>query len=351
MDQITRIKPYRKENAAAYQNFVMQHPNSLIYHTDSYMALLKRHLDCDFHYYILERGSSVGAVLTGMSKNGRYGKVLNSLPFFGSNGGILAADDCAYDLMLEHYNELSNDMSFATFIENPFEIMKRKPHFNFTSQRVCQVTDTSDLDLEKLDGIFTSKKRNDIRRAMRNQIHIDVDSSDHAKAYLIDTHITNMKTIDAANKSRDYFYDLFSSFRARIDYDLLTARKDGELVAALLLLYHKNMVEYYTPVISAHQRHLQALSLIIYEAMRINKLLGRTVWNWGGNGNSLGSVYRFKKNWGALDYPYNYFVKSNHQSHNSLDYKNIFDEYKGFYLLPFEQICNPNRETEVVEIK
>ena len=83
----------------------------------------------------------------------------------------------------------------------------------------------------------------------------------------------------------------------------------------------------------------------------MNKLLGRTVWNWGGNGNSLGSVYQFKKSWGALDYPYNYFVKSNHESYNSLDYASIFDEYKGFYLFPFEQICNPNRKTEVVGTK
>ena len=94
---------------------------------------------------------------------------------------------------------------------------------------------------------------------------------------------------------------------------------------------------YYTPVISINQRHLQALSLIIYEAMKLNQRAGRVIWNWGSNGNSLDSVYRFKKGWLASDYPYNYFIKSNIEWFTELDKKEILREYNGFYLFPFEQ--------------
>ena len=332
--KITLCDEARAEN---FQDFVMKHPKSLIYHTQNYKTLIKRHLDCDIHYYFLEDSGSIRAVLTAMSKEGKHGKVFNSLPFFGSNGGILAANESAYTAMLNLYDKLTENMSFSTFIENPFDIVQRKPDFDLVSHRICQVTDLTDVDLDNLDNIFTSKKRNDIRRALRNKVEVQVDFSDYAKDYLLDTHIANMRAVNAANKSRDYFHDLFSLFRVGADYDLFTAKKDGELVAALLLLYHKNIVEYYTPVISIQQRHLQALSLIIYEAMKLNKKAGRTIWNWGGNGNSLNSVYRFKKNWGAKDFPYDYLIKSNIQQLADLDPKDILEDYNGFYLFPFEK--------------
>jgi hypothetical protein len=337
MDEKTQITLCGEGNAGDFQDFVMSHPKSLIYHTERYKTLLKHHLDCDLHYYLLKNGRSVQAVFAGMSKTGKYGSVLNSLPFFGSNGGILASSESAYQSMLSCYNKMIKDMSFATFIENPFEVVKKKPDFNLISHRICQVSNLHELDLENLGAIFTSKKRNDIRRALRHKVSVEIDFSEKAKTYLIETHSANMLAINASGKPKEYFYDLFGLFRAGADYDLYTAKKDGELVAALLLLYHKNTVEYYTPVISLDQRHLQALSLTIYEAMKINKLLGRTIWNWGGNGNSLDSVYRFKKNWGASDYPYNYFVKSNAPLPPEPDYDSILNDYRGFYLFPFEK--------------
>ena len=120
-----------------------------------------------------------------------------------------------------------------------------------------------------------------------------------------------MLAIGAASKSEQYFHDLFSIFRVGTDYEIFVARKEGQMIAALLVLYHKNIIEYYVPVILSEHRGLQALSLIIYEAMRQNKPKGRTTWNWGGNGASLDSVYRFKKSWGAVDLPYRYFTKIN----------------------------------------
>jgi hypothetical protein len=347
MDKIMNIKLCEDKDLENFHNFVMAQPNSLIYHTKKYMTLIRNHLGCDFHYYLLENDGAIEAILTGMSKDGKYGKVFNSLPFYGSNGGILASNKSAYKAMLYYYNELIKNMSFATFIENPFEISQRKPDSNLTSDRICQVSDIGQMNLENLEGNFTSKKRNDIRRALRNRVEVQIDFSDQAKAYLVNTHIANMKAVAAVNKSKEYFNDLFSLFDAGIDFDLFTAKKDGEFVAALLLLYHKNIVEYYTPVISSNKRHLQALSLIIYEAMKRNKTAGRVIWNWGGNGNSLDSVYRFKKNWLASDFPYKYFIKSNIQRLTEIDQKEILREYCGFYLFPFEQNNSLNNRKEL----
>jgi hypothetical protein len=326
-----------KRNEQKFQNFVMMHPQSLVYHTVRYKELIKKHLQCNVEYYLLDNDGRVEAILTLMSKEGTLGTVVNSLPFFGSNGGILANDDNAYRAMITHYNRLIEKASFATFIENPFQINEQKPAFNLTSHRVCQVTDTTEMDLEYLDTIFTSKKRNDLRKAKRQNLDVDIDNGDGAKQFLIETHIENMLAIGAKNKSEQYFLDLFYIFQADEEYDIFVARKDGEFVAALLLLYHKSIVEYYVPVILSQYRSLQALSLIIYEAMKWNKYKGRTTWNWGGNGTSLDSVYRFKRSWGASDIPYNYYIKTDGKTLPSLNPNKFSSDYSGFYLYPFEQ--------------
>ena len=334
---LTKSKIIRCDDKSqkSVQDFVAKHPNSLIYHTEIYKQLIKDHLDCDLEYYFLESDEKVEALLAGMSKDGRFGRVFNALPFFGSNGGILASSANAYRLMMTHYNQLIADMSFATFIENPFEIGFVTPDYDLISHRVCQITDTENLSLENLNKIFTSKKRNDLRRSFKHKITVDIDFSDEAKDYLINTHITNMKAINAANKSEAYLNELFSRFRPGVNFDLFTAKKDNELIAALLVLYHNRIVEYYVPVISSQHRQLQALSLIIYEAMKFNKSLNRTIWNWGANGNALDSVYKFKKSWGASDCPYKYFTKVKNNRHEAEQLETLTRDYRGFYLFPF----------------
>ena len=162
----------------------------------------------------------------------------------------MANNKNVYASMIEHYNNLIKGASFATFIENPFDINSQKPIFSLSSQRVCQFTDTSEIDLEDLNTIFTSKKRNDIRRAIRHNLDVYVDCSDRAKQFLIKTHIENMLAIGAASKSEQYFHDLFSIFRVGTDYEIFVARKEGQMIAALLVLYHKNIIEYYVPILS-----------------------------------------------------------------------------------------------------
>ena len=75
--------------------------------------------------------------------------------------------------------------------------------------------DTTEMDLEDLDTILL-KKRNDLRKAKRQNLDVDVDFSDGTKQFLVETHIENMLAIGATNKSERYFNDLFSIFRRQV---------------------------------------------------------------------------------------------------------------------------------------
>ena len=55
-------------------------------------------LDCEDNYRIVYENNKLCGVLPILSKNGEFGDVINSLPYFGSNGGIIAKLD-------KHWNE------------------------------------------------------------------------------------------------------------------------------------------------------------------------------------------------------------------------------------------------------
>ena len=129
-----RIEVCEQNNEKIFQNFVMSHPKSLIYHTVHYKELIKKHLDCDLEYHLLFNNDRVEAILTSMSKIGRFGRVFNALPFFGSNGGILANNKNAYASMIEHYNNLIKGASFATFIENPLILIVKNQFLVFLAK-------------------------------------------------------------------------------------------------------------------------------------------------------------------------------------------------------------------------
>ena len=222
-----QIEVCDKRNEQRFQDFVMNHPQSLIYHTVHYKELIKKHLQCDVEYYLLNNNGRIEAILTSMSKDGRLGKVINALPFFGSNGGILANNDNAYRAMIAHYNCLIEGASFATW-ENPFQINEQKPTFNLTGQRVCQTTDTTEMDLEDL-AIFTSKNEMTYVKPNAKILMSMLISVMAPNSFSIETHIENMLAIGATNKSERYFNDLFSIFQAGTDYDIFVARKDSRI--------------------------------------------------------------------------------------------------------------------------
>ena len=116
---------------------------------------------------------------------------------------------------------------------------------------------------------------------------------------------------------------------------MFTAYIKGKPVAALLLLYFNETVEYFTPVILPKYRNTQALSLVIFIAMKDAILHGFKNWNWGGTWLSQKGVYDFKKKWGTIDYPYYYYTLLFNNKLLSSDADFIKKNYEGFFVLPF----------------
>ena len=335
MEIIKLSKEYEKE----YDEFVLNHPKALFYYQLRYRDLLKDVLECEDEYYILIDKDKIRAILPILSKSGKFGKVYNLLPHYGSNGSILAESEEYYNLLLEKYNDLIKSVAASTYIENPLDMHPKKADCDYKVPRICQFSIFEDsVDMSDLSKLFTSNKRRNIRRAIKGGVSVSIDNSKEAKEFLFKTHIENMQAINGAAKSKELFEGFYKRYESDRDYNIFVAYKDKKAVAALLVFYFNGVTEYYTPVILEEFRVEQPLALIIYEAMKYSVERGLLLWNWGANGGGSDGVYRFKKSWGAVDYLYDYYIKVNNKDILYSNPKELLQEYPNFFVIPFDRL-------------
>lgn len=339
MLQVVKLE---KDKEKDYTKFLLSHNNSLIYYSLRYRDLIKKITKADPLYLIVLDESKIRAVFPLMIKNGPDGKVINSLPYYGSNGGILSDSEEAKELLLSYYNNLILRSEFisSTVILNPFEssIKSNKFKHNEVDYRIGQFTflRSNYIDIEDLISDFHSKTRNMVRKAIKSNITIDIDNKQWD--FLKKTHFENMKIINGKSKSKEFFEYSKNIFRESEDYNIFVARKDNEVISALLVLYYNETVEYFTPVIKHEYRSLQPLSLIISTAMIHASNTGYKKWNWGGTWESQEGVYRFKSRWNSKDYKYHYLINVNKTEIYNYSIEKLSKDYEGFYVFPFSKL-------------
>ncbi len=294
-------------------------------------------------------GRMVGAIPFFVKEVSGIGKVMNSLPWFGSHGAPLIRDCQDRDAILSQLflklNEFLQEqqVDFATVICNP----KSSEEINRTvarlgmrhaiDHRTGQWTDISQASDElKLMDRFHSKTRNMIRKAKKESFVFGIDQGLAAKEFLIDTHFENMAAIGGRPKLKSHFYSLFENMEG--DYEIWTAKFHGTYASALLLLKHAKIVEYFIPVIKHEYRASQCLSGLIFSAMSDLSKRGFDSWNWGGTWKDQESLYRFKSRWGAEDVGYSYFTFYGNEMPSKTKLNLFLENFPFFFVFPNRDI-------------
>ena len=128
-------------------------------------------------------------------------------------------------------------------------------------------------------------------------------------------------------------------FRPGQDYDLYVARREGAVIAGLLIFYFNRTVEYFTPAVAEEFRSTQPSALILITAMMDAGRRGFERWNWGGTGESQTGVYRFKKKWSAQERYYHYYTQLNDSSILDWSRGDIFSAFPNFFVVPFSALA------------
>jgi hypothetical protein len=329
-----------------YDNFLLSNENNLFYTSSKYLVFLEKVLNCKTHVLIIKVDNSIIACLPLMYKDGNLGRVYNSLPFYGSNGGIISNSEEATGLLLKRYNEIVSDENVASsnYIENPLNKTSVENRINHNEEdfRIGQFTPLDLSNPNKMNNkdllmqSLHTKTRNTIRKAIKSKVEINIDNE--SMNFVRDEHIKGMRKINGNAKSDFFFDNIFKSFTAGEDYNIFVAKKEGVIIAAVLVFYFNKTVEYFVPVTSEGYRNYQPNSLIIYEAMLDAMGKGFNYWNWGGTWQSQEGVYSFKNRWNTLNIEYTYYINITNKMVYRASKEDLIKDYYGFYLIPFEKL-------------
>ncbi len=319
-----------------YNAYLSSKDNTLLFQTYSYQELVCETINAELETVIAvdEKGFIKGA-LPLASKSGTCGKVYNSFPFYGSNGGFIYDNAEALAVLNDHYNTICSqkETCLGMISENPLDKLTNVVA-DITDPRMCQFTKLNYANAEEgLMESFHFKTRNVVRKSQKQGMEV-IESNEDID-FLYDTHFENMTAIGGKPKPKLFFTNIKKYFKPGTDFKIFIAKKDGVKISALLLFYFNGIVEYYTPVIKTEFRNLQPNSLLIFHAMKEASERGFKLWNWGGTWKSQEDLYRFKSRWGAYDVDYNYYIKLNNKKILELTAAEVLEQYPFFFTVPF----------------
>lgn len=348
-----KINILNKANEEVYEEYIRKYEKSSFNNSIKFCYFLKhlfKGLKTAPLYFIAEKDNTIVGVLPAFVYIGKYGQVLNSLPWFGSNPGILADNKEVKEKLLRMFFKIGKqlDCLSATIITKPFEQIsvyeKAKKQLNLLEDfRIGTITNIPEYKSEnqcfnKILSIIHGKTRNQIKKSLKH-CSIAEDYSDFAFQFLSKTHKQNMEVMEAPVKETE-FKILQENFKKREDYKLYIAKNNqGESIAALLLKFFNKTVDYMTPVIRKEFRNLNPLHALIIKAMVDASKNQYKYWNWGGTmPQGMDGVLHFKKRFGGETCKYNYFTKLHRNIPEGVTKEELLKEYPYFYVLPFSHL-------------
>ena len=342
MPNSINLVAYEPNFEARYRQFLGSQEDGLLYYTLEYKQLLEALFPkARSTYWLAIKQEQIVGVLPLFETDTPLGTIINSLPFFGSYGGVLASDQDAEKALIEKYRSLSSasEVASSTLITNPFETSELAYPQTHCVSRICQITPLDKInDEDSLFQSIDSSTRRNIRKAQKSDLEITVDPGAALEVQKI--HEANMNDIGGTPKPSPFFSLVGECFKPDQDYRLYVAKRDGQVIAGLLLFYCNSTVEYFTPATHSEFRQLQPSAQLIATAMLDACKMGYKYWNWGGTWDSQDGVYRFKKKWGAVDYKYTYHVQINNSELLNLTRAQVIELAPFFYVLPYNLLEN-----------
>lgn len=342
MIEVTTLK---RTEFGEYECFLKSLPQGLYYYSTDFKCIIEKELKLTSRYGILRVDGKLAGVLPCFVKeNVPSGAVLNSLPFFGSNGGILIDEqydsEATRNMLIDYLLDIRaafNCIS-SVIITSPLEtnLESYLSHYrpDLKDTRTGQITELTQDNLTQ----FSEMRRRGIKKALKNSVTIRISecaTPDELEQFY-DLHLANMQRLGGLTKSLSMVSKLNTSPNSRIIF----AEFKGRMIAGLLCMHQNRTVEYYIPVFDEEYKQLNALSLAIYYGMNEAFGQGYRYWNFGGTWPSQDGVYTFKKHFGARDFQYHYYIKLYRDLNyfRSIGKDTILREYPFLYVIPFDQI-------------
>ena len=334
---------------AAYTAYLLDSTHTLVYASLPYRDLLVRYLGASPRYFVARDAyGAIRGVLPAMLYRGQRLTVLNSLPFFGSNGGVLVhdGDRVVGEALLAAFHAAAEaeGCATATLITSPFEpdtaLYEADGRFTLRDRRIGQITPLPARSTDVAGSLlarFADPRPRNIRRAIKAGVTVRRSDDADDVRFLQALHARNIGAIGGRTKDLRFFETVQTILPPPMR-TLYVGELAGTPVAALLCLRFNRTVEYFTPALSEAHRADQPLGLVILQAMIDAVEDGMTHWNWGGTWVTQGGVYDFKRRWGTSDHRYHYFTRVLDADVLGWSREALLDDLPHGYVVPFSAL-------------
>lgn len=344
-----------------WDSLVARCPWGSFYQSSINHGIIKQEIGSEFIYIIGQEVNTLSCGISCSIYRGKFGTVVNCLPYFGSYGDALALPDTPDSAIAAIYEELidycrSTNALALNVITSPFASEKHHVAVaewinpTYLDKRCCQITEIPKYRgeerreyLEILLGTFEGRARTVYRKCERNAYVLKTCETPEQVNEFFEIHRENIGSKGGNFKSKrffEYVYSLLKTNPKLVDMPVLL---DGNRIAGgCVLFYHGSTVEYHTTCLRNEYRSEGILTMIIAQKMADAGMQGFQKWNFGGTWESQKGVYMFKKSFNAKDHLYTYNIRffRDLDKIKKLSSTEIFKEYPLFFIIPFHALEN-----------
>lgn len=296
-----KIKLLDDSAISRWDTYVEEAEEATFFHKAGWQKVLQQAFGHRSHYIYAEQDDEIVGVLPlAEMKSWLFGHSLVSTPFC-VYGGPVGESKAVIDLLIDYACQLADQLKVDHLeLRNQKRVREDWPckELYFTFRRA--ITDNEEENLKAVPR----KQRAVVRKAIK--LELDANFDEHIEPFF-DAYSTSVRNLGTPVFSKNYFKILKQVFPGQCD--VLSIRKDGQMVSSVMSFYFRDQVLPYYGGGSVLARHLKGNDYMYWQLMCRASGRGCRVFDFGRSKAGTGP-FSFKKNWGFEPLPlyYEYYL-------------------------------------------
>jgi len=305
------LKVEKTCDCEAWDRYVRGSDRSEHYHLSGWKAVLENSYGNKTVYLeAIENGEIRGVLPLALVRGFYLAPHLASLPYL-SWAGVCADDVEAADALVREAGRWGRRVG-AKYVELHNTRQLEVANASADGQKLVTSSDKVamvlplDRDPEVLWNGFKAKVRNQVKKATKSGLRVEVGGAEFLPAFYA-VYSENMRDLGSPVHSKRFFESVLQEFPG--DLRLFVVYKDTRVAGAAILVTYKGSAE--VPWASSRREFLQHCpnNLLYWEMIRYACRQGLQKFDFGRSTQGTGT-YRFKKQWGSVPNPlyWQYFL-------------------------------------------
>ena len=299
---------YSEGDKKDYANFLLNNPDSTIYHTIGWKEIIESHYNFKPYYLIArDNNDNIRAILPSFYLKNMCGKRLESVPL-SIYGGALGDDEYVKPLIKKIF-ELNRELKCNYVIirqhsvrySGLFESAGMKKIVNRWNQIVT---------IKKPEVLWkeiNKSNRNSIRKAISSDVHVERVAAEEELAEFHHLELLTRKRFGLSTPSLKFFKTIWEKLHSTGNVEVFLAKHEGRTIASTLIFSFNNRAIY--GYANSETKHLgfRPNNLLLWIVMERCYKKGYTFLNLGATPYECEGLLFFKSSFNTINIPFAHY--------------------------------------------